>query len=116
MYKYQIRIFRATIFTNYMKASHSSLITHSVKQFYFAVVWLGQNHIIGNSSSFIEEYDFKQMQIEITEAFNNSQMLVVHPTKIFLNNLHHTLHCGHWLVLAQISLMILVCIEIDQKP
>jgi hypothetical protein len=26
---------------------------------------------------------------------NNNQMLVDHPTKIFLNNLHHTLRCGH---------------------
>ncbi len=69
-----IRIDAGTLRLAIGKTHVYSLITHSVKQFYFAVVWLGQNHIIGNSSSFIEDYDFKQMQIEITEAFNNSQI------------------------------------------
>ncbi len=72
-----IRIDAGTLRLAIGKTHVYSLITQSVKQFYFAVVWLGQNHIIGNSSSFIEEYDFKQMQIEITEAFNNSQIAEV---------------------------------------
>jgi alpha-amylase/alpha-mannosidase (GH57 family) len=72
-----IRIDAGTLRLAIGKTHVFSLITQSVKQFYFAVVWLGQNHIIGNSSSFIEEYDFKQMQIEITEAFNNSQIAEV---------------------------------------
>jgi len=59
-----IRIDAGTLRLAIGKTHVFSLITQSVKQFYFAVVWLGQNHIIGNSSSFIEEYDFKQMQIE----------------------------------------------------
>ena len=59
------------------KTRVNSLITYSVKQFYFAVIWLGQNHIIGNSSSFIEDADFEQMQAELTEAFNNSQVAEV---------------------------------------
>lgn len=51
-----------------------SLITHSVKQFYFAVIWLGQNHIIGNSSSFIEASEYEKMKSELSEAFNNSRV------------------------------------------
>jgi alpha-amylase/alpha-mannosidase (GH57 family) len=51
-----------------------SLITHSVKKFYFAVIWLGQNHILGNSSSFIEAGAYANMKAEITEAFNDSKV------------------------------------------
>jgi alpha-amylase/alpha-mannosidase (GH57 family) len=51
-----------------------SLITHSVKKFYFAVIWLGQNHILGNSSSFIEADDYANMKAEITTAFNDSKV------------------------------------------
>lgn len=56
------------------KTSVHSLITHSVKQFYFAVIWLGQNHILGNSSSFIEAAQYDKMKTELTEAFNNSKV------------------------------------------
>jgi hypothetical protein len=59
------------------KTTVHSLITYSVKQFYFAVIWLGQNHILGNSSSFMEEDDYEQMQAELTEAFQNSQVAQV---------------------------------------
>ncbi len=59
------------------KTTVNSLITYSVKKFYFAVIWLGQNHIIGNSSSFIEEEDYAQMQKEITLAFQESNVAEV---------------------------------------
>lgn len=51
-----------------------SLITHSVKKFYFAVIWLGQNHILGNSSSYIDADDYANMKKEIIEAFNDSKV------------------------------------------
>jgi len=51
-----------------------SVVTHSEKQFYFAVIWLGQNHIIGNSSSYMADEDFEQMKEEITISFNESQV------------------------------------------
>jgi alpha-amylase/alpha-mannosidase (GH57 family) len=54
-----------------------SLITCSVREFYFAVVWLGENHIIGNSTSFMEEEDFFRMKQEITLAFTGSQIAEV---------------------------------------
>ena len=54
-----------------------SLITHSVKQFYFAVVWLGQNHIIGNSSSFMEEAVYVKMKEELSAALNDSNVAEV---------------------------------------
>ncbi len=59
------------------KTQVHSLITHSVKEFYFAVIWLGQNHILGNSSSFIEESEYMTMKAELTEAFKNSKIAEV---------------------------------------
>lgn len=56
------------------KTQVHSLITHSVKQFYFAVIWLGQNHIIGNSSSFIEEGEYLKMKEELSSAFKDSKV------------------------------------------
>ncbi|MEX1189152.1 MAG: DUF3536 domain-containing protein [Bacteroidia bacterium] len=59
------------------KTKVHSLITHSVKQFYFAVIWLGQNHILGNSSSFIEESEYVKMKSELSEAFKDSKVAEV---------------------------------------
>ena len=51
-----------------------SLVTYSEKKFYFAVIWLGQNHIIGNSSAFMEDDEYQRMHQEITEAFSRSDV------------------------------------------
>ncbi len=59
------------------KTQVHSLITYSVREFYFAVIWLGQNHIIGNSSIHMEDDDFKKMQEEISDAFSNSRVAEV---------------------------------------
>jgi len=59
------------------KTQVHSLITLSVRKFYFAVIWLGQNHIIGNSSSYMEDDDFEKMSDEIKNAFSNSQVAEV---------------------------------------
>lgn len=54
-----------------------SLITCSVREFYFAVVWLGEHHIIGNATSFMDEDDFFRMKEEIINAFTASQIAEV---------------------------------------
>jgi alpha-amylase/alpha-mannosidase (GH57 family) len=51
-----------------------SLITYSEKEFYFVVLYLGQNHIIGNYANHINHDDFENMRIEITNAFNQSRV------------------------------------------
>ena len=51
-----------------------SKVTFSVRKFYFAVIWLGQNHIIGNSSAFMEDGDYQEMQDQIMEAFTRSNV------------------------------------------
>lgn len=56
------------------KTKVHSIVTYSVKQFYFAVVYLGQNHIIGNFSSFMEDDDFQAMRVEIDAAFVESRI------------------------------------------
>jgi len=72
-----------------------SLITFSEKEFYFAVLYLGQNHIIGNYANFMEAQSFENMRIEITTSFNESRMADVigvmqsyfGPDKFSLNSL-----------------------------
>lgn len=54
-----------------------SLITHSLKTFYFVVIWMGENHIIGSSASMMEDDEFNRMRAEITKAFRDSQMATV---------------------------------------
>lgn len=56
------------------KTKVHSIITYSVKQFYFAVIYLGQNHIIGNFTSFMEDEDFQAMRTEIDQAFVESRV------------------------------------------
>lgn len=56
------------------KTKVHSIITHSVKQFFFAVVYLGQNHIIGNSSNFMDDDQFEQMREELTDSFSKSNI------------------------------------------
>jgi len=51
-----------------------SNITFSEKEFYFAVVYLGQNHIIGSASSTIDDDAFARMKDDIIEAFNESKL------------------------------------------
>jgi alpha-amylase/alpha-mannosidase (GH57 family) len=51
-----------------------SNITYSERRFYFAVIWLGQNHIIGNSSPHMEADEYLQMHSELTEAFRHSDV------------------------------------------
>ncbi len=51
-----------------------SKVTYSNKQFAFAVVYLGQNHIIGNFSEEMTEVEFLKMQHELTNAFSKSQL------------------------------------------
>jgi alpha-amylase/alpha-mannosidase (GH57 family) len=51
-----------------------SLITFSEKEFCFAVLYLGQNHIIGNYANVMDVEVFENMRIEITNAFNQSRV------------------------------------------
>lgn len=51
-----------------------SLVTQSVRTFFFAVLWLGEHHIIGNSTGHMEEDEFFNMKKEITKAFTDSQV------------------------------------------
>jgi alpha-amylase/alpha-mannosidase (GH57 family) len=72
-----------------------SLITFSEKEFYFAVLYLGQNHIIGNYANTMPSNDFENMHLEITNAFNQSRVADVigvmqsyfGPDKFSLNSL-----------------------------
>lgn len=52
----------------------NSKVTYSDKEFCFAVVYLGQNHIIGNFSDKIDEDTFKEMMPLITTAFSESRL------------------------------------------
>lgn len=56
------------------KTKVHSIITHSVKQFFFAVVYLGQNHIIGNSSNFMDDNQFEEMRKELSQSFMSSNI------------------------------------------
>lgn len=72
-----------------------SLITFSEKEFYFAVLYLGQNHIIGNYANTMENQSFENMRVEIVNAFNQSRVADVigvmqsyfGPDKFSLNSL-----------------------------
>lgn len=54
-----------------------SRITHSEKRFSFAVIYLGQHHLIGNASESMDEADFKGMYTSIRTAFENSNLAEV---------------------------------------
>jgi len=56
------------------KTKVHSLITFSEKEFFFAVLYLGQNHIIGNYANYIDDIHFENMRLEITNAFNQSRV------------------------------------------
>ena len=52
----------------------SSHITLSQKQFSFAVIYLGQHHIIGSASDHLPESDFKEMAHKVKNAFSQSNI------------------------------------------
>jgi alpha-amylase/alpha-mannosidase (GH57 family) len=56
------------------KTTVRSNITFSIKQFYFAVLYLGQHHIIGNAQSEMEEEQYNLMKSSITNAFSSSRI------------------------------------------
>jgi alpha-amylase/alpha-mannosidase (GH57 family) len=56
------------------KTKINSIITHSEKIFYFAVIYLGQNHFLGNSAAEMDEAEFNEMKDEITDAFSKSRV------------------------------------------
>ncbi|GJM28714.1 MAG: glycoside hydrolase [Cyclobacteriaceae bacterium] len=58
------------------KTSISSLVTLSQKQFNFAVLYIGQHHIIGSASDTSEE-TFNELQVEIVKAFKESRVYKV---------------------------------------
>jgi hypothetical protein len=51
-----------------------SNITYSEKLFYFSVIHLGQNHIIGSATSKIDNDAFFRMKDDIIDAFNQSRL------------------------------------------
>jgi len=50
-----------------------SMVTFSEKQFSFAVLYIGQHHIIGSASS-ISEGIFNEMKVKIVQAFSDSKV------------------------------------------
>jgi len=55
---------------------HSTL-TYSKKCYTFAVMYLGQNHIIGNFSDEMSEEKYEKMSTEMTDAFSKSSLAEV---------------------------------------
>lgn len=53
-----------------------SMVTFSQKQFSFAVLYIGQHHIIGSASSISEDI-FNKMKMEIVQAFRESKVYQV---------------------------------------
>ncbi len=51
-----------------------SLITHSEKQFTFAVLYLGQHNIIGNISTDMDSRTFEKMREQILTAFKSTNL------------------------------------------
>lgn len=51
-----------------------SIVTYSKKKFCYAVVYLGQNHIIGNMSTTMDEATFDEMMKQLTNSFNKSRI------------------------------------------
>ncbi len=51
-----------------------SKITHSEKLFSFAVLYLGQQNIIGNISVDMDNVSFEQMKVEILDAFETTNL------------------------------------------
>ena len=56
------------------RTTMQSLVTHSKKHFSFAVLYLGQQSIIGNISTDMNRKDFDQMHERIIEAFNGTNL------------------------------------------
>ena len=54
-----------------------SKITHSEKHFSFAVIYLGQHHLIGNANDQMDESTFKQMYAAIRTPFEQSNLAEV---------------------------------------
>jgi hypothetical protein len=65
-----------------------SNITYSKKYFCFAVLYLGQHHIIGSGSEEVNTEDFNNMYDEIKKAFNvdNDLSEVIHIMKKYFGN------------------------------
>ena len=53
-----------------------SMVTYSKKQFSFAVLYIGQHHIIGSALSISEDI-FSEMKVEIVHAFKESKVYQV---------------------------------------
>jgi hypothetical protein len=56
------------------RTNMKSNVTCSAKKFSFAVLYLGQQNMIGNISFDMKEEDFKKMEHDITTAFNNTNL------------------------------------------
>ena len=56
------------------RTTMQSKITHSQKHFSFAVLYLGQQNIIGNISTDMSAKDFEMMHEKITAAFNSTNL------------------------------------------
>ncbi|MGI9545012.1 MAG: DUF3536 domain-containing protein [Cyclobacteriaceae bacterium] len=54
-----------------------SNITWSKKEFSFAVIYLGQHHIVGSSADGLSLEEFQKMSIKLKNAFNQSQVYEV---------------------------------------
>jgi alpha-amylase/alpha-mannosidase (GH57 family) len=51
-----------------------SRLTHSVKRFSYAVIYLGQHHLIGNASDRMTETEFMQMYGTVRQSFENGNL------------------------------------------
>jgi len=58
-------------------AEVTSTLTYSKKRYTFAVMYLGQNHIIGNFSEEMTEDEYEKMAGELTDAFSKSSLAEV---------------------------------------
>ena len=56
------------------RVTMNSKITYSKKHFSFAVLYLGQQNIIGNISTDMKGKDFNKMHLRITEAFSSTNL------------------------------------------
>jgi alpha-amylase/alpha-mannosidase (GH57 family) len=51
-----------------------SRLTHSLKRFSYAVIYLGQHHLIGNASDRMTESEFMQMYAAVRPSFENGNL------------------------------------------
>lgn len=51
-----------------------SRLTHSRKRFSYAVIYLGQHHLIGNASDRMTEVEFMQMYAAVRQSFENGNL------------------------------------------